>query len=231
MGLRRLISAIPWWGVCAPRYRGTHFSGNTVSISHRPLVAVLPGSRRGESARHLPALLDAVGRLGREQALNFVLPASATTGAEFFRDRIGKAPIRVIEGESWDAMAHASVALAASGTVTVEAALLGAPMVTFYKVTAPSWLLGKNARRRAFLFDGQSDCRPRRCAGADARTNDRRPYRRRSQPPARGWTSAPRKCRPGWRKYAKSCRASGDAPSRAAAIIQEILEGQAAHVS
>jgi lipid-A-disaccharide synthase len=43
----------------------------------------------------------------------------------------------VIEGESWDAMAHADLALAASGTVTVEAALLGTPMVTFYKVTPP----------------------------------------------------------------------------------------------
>ena len=40
-------------------------------------------------------------------------------------------------------MAYCDVALAASGTVTVEAALLGAPMVTFYKVTGLSWLLGK----------------------------------------------------------------------------------------
>jgi len=40
-------------------------------------------------------------------------------------------------------MAHADLALAASGTVTVEAALLGTPMVTFYKVTAASWLAGK----------------------------------------------------------------------------------------
>jgi predicted glycosyltransferase len=49
----------------------------------------------------------------------------------------------VIEGESWDAIAHAELALAASGTVTVEAALLGTPMVTFYKVTTPSWIAGK----------------------------------------------------------------------------------------
>ncbi len=40
-------------------------------------------------------------------------------------------------------MAHCDVALAASGTVTVEAALLGAPMVTFYKVTGLSWAIGK----------------------------------------------------------------------------------------
>src|SRR5271157_600947 len=110
---------------------------------NRPLIAVLPGSRRGESARHLPALVDAAGRLAREHAANLVLPASATTGAGFFRERLGDSPIRVIEGESWDAMAHAAVALAASGTVTVEAALLGTPMVTFYKVTPLSWMAGK----------------------------------------------------------------------------------------
>ena len=44
-------------------------------------------------------------------------------------------------------MAHADVALAASGTVTVEAALLGTPMVTFYKVTAPSWVAGQVSGR------------------------------------------------------------------------------------
>src|SRR5215831_3222419 len=96
----------------------------------RPLVTVLPGSRRGEAARHLPPLLDAVDRLYREQAASFVLPASVTTGEQFFMERIGGAPIRVIEGETWDAIAHADLALAASGTVTIEAALLGTPMVT-----------------------------------------------------------------------------------------------------
>lgn len=109
----------------------------------RPLITVLPGSRRGEAARHLPALLDAAGRLYREQAVNFILPASATTGVEFFKERLEGSPIRAIEGESWDAMAHADLALAASGTVTVEAALLGTPMVTFYRVTPPSWVMGK----------------------------------------------------------------------------------------
>jgi lipid-A-disaccharide synthase len=116
----------------------------------RPLVSVLPGSRRGEAARHLPPLLDAVGRLYREQAASFMLPASATTGVDFFQERIGGAPIQVIDGESWDSIAHADLALAASGTVTVEAALLGTPMVTFYKVTAASWLMGRMLVRVPF---------------------------------------------------------------------------------
>jgi lipid-A-disaccharide synthase len=107
----------------------------------RPLLVVLPGSRRGEAARHLGTLLDAVNRLYRNQAASFLLPASATTGAEFFRERIGRAPIQVIEGETWDAIGHADLALAASGTVTVEAALLGTPMVTFYRVAPVSGFL------------------------------------------------------------------------------------------
>ena len=109
----------------------------------RPLIVVLPGSRRGEAARHLPALLETVDRLYREQAASFLLPASATTGAAFFRDRVGNRPVRVLDGETWDAIAHADLALAASGTVTVEAALLGTPMITFYRVTGVSWVLGK----------------------------------------------------------------------------------------
>ena len=99
---------------------------------------MLPGSRRGEAARHLPALLDAVDRLYREQAVNLVLAGLGDhRGRLFSGSASGRSPIRVIEGESWDAMAHADLALAASGTVTVEAALLGTPMVTFYKVTPP----------------------------------------------------------------------------------------------
>ncbi len=109
----------------------------------RPLVAVLPGSRRGEALRHLPPLLDAARCLERERRMNWVLPASVTAGAAFFSEHVKGSPIRVIEGESWDAMAHADLALAASGTVTVEAALLGTPMVTYYKVTLPSWVAGK----------------------------------------------------------------------------------------
>lgn len=109
----------------------------------RPLISVLPGSRRGEAARHMPALLETVDRLYREKAASFLLPASATTGAAFFRERLGNAPVLVIEGETTDAIAHSDLALAASGTVTVQAALLGTPMVTFYRVTGVSWVLGK----------------------------------------------------------------------------------------
>jgi lipid-A-disaccharide synthase len=133
----------PLAGLVRPSLGKDEFFRKHRLAAGRPLVTVLPGSRRGEAARHLPALLDAAARLYREQAVNLVLPASATTGVDFFRERLQGSPIKAIEGESWDAMAHADLALAASGTVTVEAALLGTPMVTFYRVTPPSWVMGK----------------------------------------------------------------------------------------
>ncbi len=109
----------------------------------RPLVAVLPGSRRSEALRHLPELKRAAAILTRNRELTFLLPASATCGAAFFEQPLAGSPIRAIEGEAWDTMAHCDVALAASGTVTVEAALLGAPLVTYYRVTPLSWAIGR----------------------------------------------------------------------------------------
>ncbi len=109
----------------------------------RLLVAVLPGSRRSEAVRHLPELRRAAELLSEGREVDFVLPASPTCGADFFAEPLAGSRIRAIEGDAWDAMAYCDVALAASGTVTVEAALLGAPMVTFYRVTGMSWAIGK----------------------------------------------------------------------------------------
>ncbi len=197
----------------------------------RPLVAVLPGSRRGESARHLPALLDAADRLYREKAVNLVLPASATTGVEFFRERMGRSPVLVIEGESWDAMAHADLALAASGTVTVEAALLGTPMVTFYKVTTPSWVAGKLLVNVPFysmvnLIAGravvpelmQEQMTGERIAAEAGRLLVDGPARREMQA--------------GLAEVREKLSLAGEEPARrAAALVQEVLEEEAAHVS
>jgi len=113
----------------------------------RPLVCLLPGSRRGEALRHLPALLDAVARLDLKGAAGFVLALPAgfwQDGGAILRQRVGSLPVKVVEGQTWDAIAYSEVALAASGTVTIEAALLGTPMVTFYRVSGLSWLLGKS---------------------------------------------------------------------------------------
>lgn len=113
----------------------------------RPVVTLLPGSRIGEVARHLPPLSTAAVLLQKAYSATVLLATppgfSARAGDHFFKERIGTAPIQIMEGDTWDAIAHADVVVAASGTVTMEAALLGTPMVTFYRVTPVSWMLGR----------------------------------------------------------------------------------------
>jgi lipid-A-disaccharide synthase len=128
-----------------------------------PIITLLPGSRHGEVARHLPYVLDAAGRIlrSREKSVQpvFVLALPPGFGYEEseirhtvkFWERKEGASIQVKEGMTWDALAYSQLALAASGTVTVEAALLGAPMVTFYRVNELSWLLGRWLVRAPFL--------------------------------------------------------------------------------
>jgi lipid-A-disaccharide synthase len=110
-------------------------------------LALLPGSRAGEALRHLPDLLDAVSLLRREFGLQVLLATpkgfSERAVLEKFKERIVALSIKVIEDGSWDVLAYADLALAASGTVTIEAAVLGTPMVTFYKVMALSWWAGR----------------------------------------------------------------------------------------
>jgi len=133
----------PLAGRVRPKLTREEFFRKHKIASDRPLVAVLPGSRRGEALRHIPELVNASNILSKDRRLSFILPASPDCGAAFFNLPLVGSPIRAIEGEAWDAMAYCDVALAASGTVTVEAALLGAPMVTYYKVSDLSWKIGQ----------------------------------------------------------------------------------------
>ena len=108
------------------------------------VVALLPGSRTGEIARHWPVLLETVERLsaaGPETAPKFLL---ALPPGSNFRERISGSSIQVVEGQTWDVLACADLALAASGTVTIEASLLGTPMIAFYRVNRLSWLMGRH---------------------------------------------------------------------------------------
>lgn len=108
-----------------------------------PLVALLPGSRKGESLRHLPALEDAARRLTESGVRQFLMPASATTGKQFFAERWQGPEIRIVENRSQDCIGHADVALVASGSATVETALLGTPMVSFYRLSWSSYYLAR----------------------------------------------------------------------------------------
>ena len=122
---------------------------------NQQLIVLLPGSRAGEATRHMPVLLDSIALLRQRSNFSVVLatPKGFTTGAalQTFREPMAALSIKVVENETWDGIGHADLALAASGTVTVEAAVLGTPMVTFYKVTPLSWHAGRRLVKVPFL--------------------------------------------------------------------------------
>jgi len=121
----------------------------------RPIVTLLPGSRRSEIARNFPRVLDAceiVSREMRERGVQFVHAAAPGLGEEFFAKyaRPGL-EIKRVEGETYNALAAADCAIVASGTATVEAALLGTPMVVIYRVSAASAAVLRHMVRTPFI--------------------------------------------------------------------------------
>ena len=105
----------------------------------RPLVLLLPGSRLQEIQRLLPSMLEAAKIMVKANpALEFVMPRAGTRPRVMLEEEINRAGIHVsiTEGNNYDVMGVADVALAASGTVTLEAALCRLPSVIVYK-TAP----------------------------------------------------------------------------------------------
>lgn len=107
-----------------------------------PVVALLPGSRRQELARHLPVMLDALSivRRGYPQ-IRAVVPVAAALFQPFVERLVTASPVPValVEGgtqEAYGALSVSDFAVVASGTATLEAMCLGLPMVVVYRVSA-----------------------------------------------------------------------------------------------
>ena len=117
------------------------------------LIALLPGSRAGEVERLLPPMLEAARRLGAADGRRrFVLGRAPTVAAEqvtrvLAAGGAGNPPIEVVSGRTYEVMAAADVLLVASGTATLEAALLGAPMVICYRVSRMTELMARALAR------------------------------------------------------------------------------------
>jgi lipid-A-disaccharide synthase len=102
----------------------------------KPIVAILPGSRSGEIAHHMPTLMQACGLIRRRKPdVQFVLalaPAANTSQVRHFF--CTDAPMHVVEDATYDALGAADLSIVSSGTATVEAALMDAPMIVVYRL-------------------------------------------------------------------------------------------------
>jgi lipid-A-disaccharide synthase len=114
----------------------------------KPIISLLPGSRRKELSRILPAMIEAAMILHREdQRIQFVIALAATRSRQEVEEILAKYKSKnaalpffyLIQNETREALAVAAVAAVASGTATLETALIGTPMVICYKVSAHNW--------------------------------------------------------------------------------------------
>jgi lipid-A-disaccharide synthase len=109
----------------------------------RPWIALLPGSRRGEVSRIFPTLLEAAQLLGPDYV--YIVPVASTLSSDwmgsFLRGHTGP-PITFMR-DARATLAHARVAAVASGTSTLEAALIGTPFAMVYRVASLTWRLGR----------------------------------------------------------------------------------------
>jgi lipid-A-disaccharide synthase len=115
-----------------------------------PTLAILPGSRPGEVARILPDLVDAANRVrARVPGVQSVVARAANLDDRLFEPlRGGRLPQSVtVEAETDAVLASADVALTASGTATVQAALHDLPMVIVYRVSPWTYRLGRRLLR------------------------------------------------------------------------------------
>jgi len=114
-----------------------------------PIVALLPGSRLSEVARHARLMLDAALRIHQHHRdAQFVLPAASEAAGRLIRHAAQglELPLHILAGQSHQALAACDVALVASGTATLETALFKKPMVITYRVPAlTAYLMRKKA--------------------------------------------------------------------------------------
>ncbi len=124
-------------------------------------ITLMPGSRRKEVRMNLPTILEAADRLGKERlgkdrtgsGYEFLLPVARTLDASFLRELIGaphaetrqaaSLPNIHLVPEALPALFHSRAGIVASGTATVEAAIMGTPFVMVYRVSQLTYALGK----------------------------------------------------------------------------------------
>ena len=120
--------------------RAGYAAANNLDVA-KPWVTLMPGSRRKEVRMNLPTILESASKLGA--GYEFLLPIAPTLDRSFLESLIGRHPIHLVS-DALPSLAHSRAGIIASGTATVEAAMMGTPFVMVYRVSPLTYLLGRS---------------------------------------------------------------------------------------
>lgn len=162
-----LLSVIPfekaWYEQHTPRLK-VEFVGNPLIDRHRdrslpaqtsdvPLISLLPGSREAEFSGHLPVMIGAAKKIraARPARFSLVLQKPAWQAEAIRLGATVENGIEIQTGNVAESLTHSQLALAATGTVTLECALFGVPTVAMYKTSWTTYQVAKRIIRVQYL--------------------------------------------------------------------------------
>jgi len=111
----------------------------------KPLIALLPGSRPSEIDKHMPVLAQTITSLGKKRDVQFLLLQAEHLDPENLQKALASVAERVLllDSHHYEALSASDLALSACGTANLEAALLGTPLVSFYRISPLTYFFGK----------------------------------------------------------------------------------------
>ncbi len=109
-------------------------------LDERPIIALLPGSRKQEIAKMLSVMLSVVGSYHQYQ---FVIAGAPSQEYDFYKQFIKEENVHFVTGKTYDLLSHAHAALVTSGTATLETALFNVPEVVCYRGNWISYQIAK----------------------------------------------------------------------------------------
>ena len=117
-------------------------------LPDKPMIALLPGSRRQEIRLMLESMLKIVSSFGEYQ---FVLAGAPSISPDFYTDITAGSSVCIITGQTYDLLRYSEAALVTSGTATLETALMGIPQVVCYKGDFISFLVARLVIRVKYI--------------------------------------------------------------------------------
>jgi lipid-A-disaccharide synthase len=110
-------------------------------LNDKPIIALLPGSRKQEILKILPLMLEVIPRF--ENDFQFVLAAAPSVGIDVYEKLVQHTGVKIIENQTYAILRESRVALVTSGTATLETALFRVPQVVCYKANSLSVFIAR----------------------------------------------------------------------------------------
>jgi lipid-A-disaccharide synthase len=144
-GIDAVYVGHPFINTVKPSLSREEFLRQIRADGKQPIITIMPGSRENEIIKHMPVLLKTITIMKKSiSGMVVILPLAENMKRDMlepFKDSLGD--MVIIKKHAYDSLAYCDMAIAASGSVTLEAAILRTPTIVIYKISSLSYLLAK----------------------------------------------------------------------------------------